>query len=424
MKTLNPRQLAAWVSLLAGILFMHGALAEPVSNSTQVPPSLLILLKNTLADHPDLLAAKADLQSARAALSASNQAVYNPELEINYENADVKTQRIGISQTIDWGGQQGSRTGMARAGFQQAVAEYEMNVQSLISNLLTALAQNQTGKELTLLSNETLQLMQEFKDVAGRRYRAGDLSQVELNLARLAYSQALLSQANTLANSIEAREKLRALLGVLPSSLPDLPEALPEPKLNNELESFLQQLPVIRSQLAEVQVAREQVNLRKSEKAWNPTIGVSAGTEGEESLVGINLSIPLNIRNSFSAEVDAAQQDLIAGQQRMQLTYRKTRAGLIATTERYRHLRNTWNAWRQESRSSVEQQLSLIKRLWKSGDISASDYLLQLKQALETQASGLELRYQLWQVAFEWMSQTNTIDNWLNIEIDSPVKNK
>jgi len=171
-------------------------------------------------------------------------------------------------------------------------------------------------------------------------------------------------------------------------------------------------------------VAREQVNLRKSEKAWNPTIGVSAGSEGEESLVGISLSIPLNIRNSFSAEVDVAQQDLIASQHRTQLAYREIRASLIATTERYRHLLNTWNAWREDSRSSVEQQLSLIKQLWKSGDISASDYLLQLKQALETQASGLELRNQLWQVAFEWMSQTNTIDNWLNIETDSPVKNK
>jgi len=403
---------------------MHGALAETTSDSIQVSPPLLNLLKSTLADHPDLQAAKADLLSAKAGLKASNQAIYNPELEIDYEDTDVKTQRIGISQTIDWGDQQGSRTGMARAGFQQAMAEYEINVQSLMSNLLTALAQNQTGKELALLSKETLQLMQEFKDIAGRRYRAGDLSRVELNLARLAYSQALLSQANTLANSTEANEKLRALLGVMPMSLPNLPEALPEPKLNIELESFLQQLPVIRSQLAEVQVAREQLNLRKSEKAWNPTIGVSAGTEGEESLVGINLSIPLNIRNSFSAEVDAAQQDLIARQQRTQLTYRKTRAGLIATTERYRQLRNTWNAWRQESRKSVEQQLSLIKQLWKSGDISASDYLLQLKQVLETQASGLELRYQLWQVAFEWMSQTNTIDNWLNIEIDSPVKNK
>jgi len=424
MKILNPRQLAAWVSLLASILSMQGALAEPISDSTQVPPRLVNLVKNTLTDHPDLQAAKADFLSAKAVLRASGQAVYNPELEIEYEDADVKTQTVGIRQTIDWGDQQGSRTGMAQAGLQQAVAEYEMNIQSLISNLLTALAQNQTGKELALLSNETLQLMQEFKDIAGRRYQAGDLSQVELNLARLAYSQALLSQASTLANSIEAREKLRALLGGLPSNLPDLPEALPEPKLNNELESFLQQLPVIRSQLAEVQVAREQVNLRKSEKAWNPTIGVSAGSEGEESLVGISLSIPLNIRNSFSAEVDVAQQDLIASQHRTQLAYREIRASLIATTERYRHLLNTWNAWREDSRSSVEQQLSLIKQLWKSGDISASDYLLQLKQALETQASGLGLRNQLWQVAFEWMSQTNTIDNWLNIEIDSSVKNK
>jgi len=430
MKILNPRQLAAWVALLSVIMIFNTVSAEsaPVVTTAGIiknaSPALTHFIKNSLTDHSNLLAAKADVMSASAALRASDQAVYNPELEFDYEDTDITTKSIAISQTIDWGDQQGRRTVLAKAELHKVKAQYKMAIQSFIRNLLMGLAENQTKKELAQLSHETLKLMQEFRQIAERRYQAGDLNRVELNLARLAYNQALMEQANALSNATEASEKLRATLGTLPSSLPVLPERLPEPVLKNDLEVFLQQLPVIRSQLAEVQVARQELALRKSETAWDPTISVSAGSEGKEDLIGFNLSIPLNIRNNFSAEVDVAHQNLIAHEQRAQLAYRDTRATLIVATDRYRNLLKAWNSWREQSRISVDQQLTLIKQLWQAGDISAADYLLQLKQALETQATGLELRNQLWQVAFDWMSLTASIDSWLNIDTSSTLLEK
>lgn len=413
MKILKSQQTIAWVFLFAGVSsFSANALAENHTASSALTQFVTQSLKN----HPDLLAAKAEIQSAKAALRASDKAIYNPQIEFDYEDTGVTTQSIGISQTIDWGDKRGSRNQFATAQLNKATATYEMAMQTIIKKLLGGFANFQTGTELAELSKETLQLMQEFQEIAKQRYQAGDVNQVALNLAQLAYNQALMEQAGILSNATEARENLRALLGSLPAELPVLPEQLPVPTLNQDLEAFLQQLPIIRAQLANVDIARKQVELRKSEKAWDPTISVRAGSEENESLVGFNLSIPLNIRNSFSAEVDAAQQDLISRQQRMQLAYRDARARLIVTTERYKNLLNAWNSWRENSRNSVEQQLVLIKQLWQAGDISASDYLLQLKQALETQAAGFELRNQLWQVAFDWMSQTNTIDNWLSID--------
>jgi outer membrane protein, heavy metal efflux system len=433
MKTFNPGQLTAWISLLAAAVLSSGvmntAFAQTVSATTPpvsqgASPELSRFVKTSLLDHPDLLAAKADIQSAKATLRASDQAIYNPKIEFDYEDAQEKTKIVGISQTIDWGDQQGSRSGVANARLKRALANYEVATQSIISKLLSGFAEYQTNSELAGLSRETLALMREFKQIAERRYQAGDLNQVELNLARLAYNQALMEQAGALSSATEARENLRAILGVFPTTLPALPEHLPGPDLKDDLQAFLQQLPAIRGQLAGVQAARQQVELRKSEKAWDPTISVTAGSEGDADLLGFNLSIPINVRNTFSAEVDAAQQELIASEQRTQIVYRDTRGRLVMTAERYANLLNAWNSWRENSRNSVTQQLQLIKQLWQTGDISASDYLLQLKQALETQAAGLQLRNQLWQVAFDWMSQTNTIDNWLNLDINSLASNK
>ena len=423
MKILCPRQFAVWVSTIAIVTLVNTALAETASDNTQ--DTLLYLsgfIASSLDNHPELVAAKADIQSARAALRASDQAVYNPELEFDYEDTDVKTRSIGISQTIDWGDQQGSRTAVAQAELLKSSADYDLAMQSFVSNLLRHLSQNQTKKELALLSKETLKLMQEFKVIAERRFQSGDLGRVELNLAQLAYSEALMKHASQQANAYQAQEQLRALLGEMPDKLPDLPEILPEPSLPQDLNAFLQTLPVMRSLLAEVQAARQTVAVRQSEKAWNPTIGLAAGTEGEESLVGIKLTIPLNVRNSFSAEVDAAQQDLIAIEQRSHLAYRNLRADVLSSAERYRQLQKAWNDWQNISQHSVKQQLSLIKQLWRAGDLNTTDYLVQLKQTLETQGSGLELRGRLWQVAFDWMVNTTSIHQWLGINLHEQDK--
>lgn len=423
MKILCPRQFAVWVSTIAIVTLVNTALAETASDNTQdTLLSLSGFIASSLDIHPELLAAKADIQSARAALRASDQAVYNPELEFDYEDTDVKTRSIGISQTIDWGDQQGSRTAVAKAELLKASADYDLAMQSFVSNLLRHLSQNQTEKELAQLSNETLKLMQEFKVIAERRFQSGDLGRVELNLAQLAYSEALMKHASQQANAYQAQEQLRALLGEMPDKLPDLPEILPEPSLPQNLNAFLQTLPVMRSLLAEVQAARQTVAVRQSEKAWNPTIGLAAGTEGEESLVGINLTIPLNVRNSFSAEVDAAQQDLIAIEQRTHLAYRNLRADVLSSAERYRQLQKAWNDWQNISQHSVKQQLSLIKQLWRAGDMNTTDYLVQLKQTLETQGSGLQLRGRLWQVAFDWMVNTTSIHQWLGINLHEQDK--
>jgi len=435
MKILNPRQFAAWVLMLAGVGFFTSTIAAPVTG-TEASASLSLsnFIKTSLADNPEFLALKADLQSAKATLRAADQAVYNPELELDYENIDEinsTIQTVGISQTIDWGDLQGSRTAIGRMGLQKATASYKLASQSFLSDLLMRQADHQTQIALQKLSNESLALMASFKTIAESRYRAGDLSQVELNLALLAYHQALMEQANVQSDASEAREKLRVLLGYSAGDfvgdsfkkIPGLPEQLPTPKIKGDLDSFLQTLPLVKVQLADLQLSRNQVELKKSERAWNPTIGVRAGKEDDDSLIGFNLSIPLNVRNNFSAEVDAAQQESIATEQRAHIAFRDARARIIVATERYRSLLTAWNNWRKYGRSSVDQQLSLIKKLWQSGDISASDYLLQLKQALETRATGLKLRNQLWQVAFEWMSLTDRLDDWLNIQIELPGKN-
>jgi len=413
-----PQHCVRLVVLAVGL---HSSTAYSVQNSSA---SISQMMQMNMQDHPQLQALKAELRSAKAQVRAANQAIFNPELELDYEETDIETKSVGIRQTLDWGDQRGSRTAAAQAQFNHAMASYEQAIQTLLKEQLSRIAEYQTNQELKQLADEKLKLMLEFKQVSERRFEAGDLNQVERNLTQLSYSQAVMEQANVNADAIEAREALYVMFNNLPKELPHLPAELPPPELESDLEKFIQQLPAVRQTIAEINSARQTVKLRKSETAWNPTIGLSAGKEGDENLVGVNLSFPLNIRNNYSAEVDSANESLIAIEQRAHIAFREIRARIISTNGRYKALLHAWKNWQDKSRNSVDQQLILVKKMWQVGDISTADYLLQLKQALETKATGIELRNQLWQVAFEWMSMVSTLDDWLNIEIETEILNK
>ncbi len=390
--------------------------ASEVIKST-APKNLKQFIQSVLVNHPRLLEARAGLEMANANLTAATQPLYNPEIEIDSEKTDIKTSYLQLSQTIDIGDKQGARTKVSQSVFQQAQAEYTLAIQQLAHDLLLAIAQQQTREEIYKLAQKNLELMKEFADLSEQRHQAGDLSQVELNLARLAFSEVIMTYAQAASESTSANESLRAILGSSPDALPKLPEKLPEARIPDDQEKFLRNLPALRAQQSGVESARQTVKLRMSEQSWDPTISLRGGKEDKETLAGLTLTIPLNIRNSYKAELQVAQQQLLQSEYQALQFYRELRAKILTSTKRYQLLQDTWGKWQQTGKTSVTEQLKLIKQLWKAGDMSTTDYLVQLKQAIDTQTAGFELRGELWQSAFDWMNKTSNITTWLNLDL-------
>ncbi len=416
-------------SLLASVL-LTGCLCSPLSAEQGVaagqekiklesmaPAALTQALQTVITQHPRKRAAQAGLEASRASLRAADNALYNPELEIDSENAGDDTSYIQLSQTIDMGDRRGSRTSVAQSRLLKAAADYDLALQELTHDLLISIAEKRTQDKLANLAGRGLQLMQEFADVAELRYRAGDLNQVELDLARLAYTEALMTHAQALSDAAAAKESLRAIFVHLPNKLPVLPDELPYARLPADSDGFIRALPTMRALEAAVSAKRYTVKLRKSERSWDPTIALRGGKENSDRLIGATLTIPLNIRNTFRAEVEEAQQELINSEQLAQQMFRDQRARVLATTERYRLLQQAWVNWKKTGRVSVKRQLSLIKKLWRAGDMSTTEYLVQLKQALDTQSAGYELRGRVWSAGFDWLLVTASINDWLQLKV-------
>ncbi len=411
---------AALVFLLLQSLWVSTSVAADATTAlTQEEKQFANWLRSHVDAHPAVLAARAQIDAARSRVAAADKALFNPELELDLEKTDIDTQTLGFSQEIDWGDQRGARTRIAELQQQIAWLDYVETRHDVAAELLSALAQWLGASSVYQLAEQRLELMRRFAELAALRHKAGDLSQVDLDLATLALSEARFQSAIAYSDKVSSKQKLVTLTGDDSEQWPALLDRLPVLKLQDEdLQAILEKLPAMRRVKAQVLAAQAEVAMRRSEASANPTIAIRGGKDGDESLIGLNLSIPLQVRNNFQAEIEAANAEYIAAQSDANNRLRQLRSRLRSALSSYQASLSAWQAWLHSGDRSLKQQITLLQRLWKAGELSTTDYLVQLKQALDTRASAYEQRSVMWQNWAEWLAASGQIQEWL-LDADS-----
>jgi cobalt-zinc-cadmium efflux system outer membrane protein len=72
--------------------------------------------------------------------------------------------------------------------------------------------------------------------------------------------------------------------------------------------------------------------------------------------------------------------------------------------------------WRSSKGTSVQRRSELLENLWRAGELSTADYLLQLKQTLDTELAGAELESRLWRSSTEYLSANGQLESWLGLD--------
>jgi len=405
-------------AVAAGILASSLATAEQVSPAQtanvggQSRPVVSEFIQSVLENHPFLASARANLTAARARARAQGRPLYNPELELGYENGEVTTREIGISQAFDFSGKRGARTRVANTEIDAAIAAFDLEQKSLRASLLMALADYQTSFELFSLSQHGVQLSEGFLELAERRNLAGDLPLTELLTARLALAEAKVEQNLALGRLSTAQEKLIALSGQERQIWPLLQNNPPGNLLAFEPDGIVN-LAELRLARALSEASKNRIRVAQSGRIPDPTVGARFGKEGQGSLFGLNVSIPIPARNSYGAEVDAARAKYLASEQDYQAIYRNASARLGATKNRYLEATNSWRIWMESGATSLAQQRQIIEQLWQAGEISAVNYFVQLGQTITAEKSSIELRGRVWGAWFQWLDASGQIDNWM-----------
>ena len=377
-------------------------------------PALTNFVWAVVETNPRVQAARAAMEASRALESAAGKPLYNPELEADYESAVDRTWEVGIGQTLDWSGKRKARASAAASDRHAVEAEYLATRRDLAVDLLSGLTLYQVGVQRDTLAAERERVMRDFAQLAERRFDAGDLNQVEADLATLASIDAQIQKATAAADLAEAKQAVRNLtLHSESDRWPSVDSNLPVMPTVNDPQEWVLDLPEILAAQRKVDSADALVDLREKERRPDPTLSLRGGREDDSTLVGVTLSVPLYIRNSFKYEVSAAVAERDQAQQIVDDLLRRAYARFVSASERYQLARDAWQGWEQVGQLSLQRQGDLLQRMWEAGELSTTDFLVQLRQTLDTRDSALDLQLTMWRAWFEWLAASGQVDKWL-----------
>lgn len=383
-------------------------------------PALAGWIQEVIMQNPTFQAARAAVDAAAGRQRAASQPLFNPELAFEYEHSDTTTTAGGIDQSIDWSDKRRARTAVAELQLQAAGATLRSSRQLLATDLLRVLADWQTAAAIVGASEQQQMLMTRFVDIAEQRRKAGDLGKVELDLAHLAAADADFQLANAGEDLIRARQAVTALTGSAARAWPRYPLLPDLDPQQLEVERLLDELPSMQEAQARVAAGRAAVRLATLETHPDPSLGLRVGKEDSDTLTGISVSIPLFVRNNFHAEVEVANAELVLAEREAANLRQQARAGLIAAAQIYRNASLAWKSWEASGAPRLSQRTDLLNRLWLAGELDTTDYLVQLKQALDTEVSAIEQRGRMWRAWADWLAASGQADHWLNLAGDTP----
>jgi cobalt-zinc-cadmium efflux system outer membrane protein len=410
---------------LLSALALHAAPRSDQSSSSPsitalavpAPGALQVAMRRVWDTSPQVQAARAELDAARARAQAAAQPLYNPSLDLAAENADVDRRTAGLSLALDLSGKRRARTSQGEAELSASEAGYallrrDVAAQWLAAWSTAALAARQAG-----LGRQRLALMQRFDQLAAQRLKVGDISSPERDLAGLGLGEAQVQQATLESNLARARATLLAISGQASSEPPPLPEALP-PTSASIRPRPLDELPQLTQARAELASAEAGVTVARRARIPDPTLSLTGGRVRSgprtDQVIGLSVSIPLPVLNTGRAEVLAANAEVDAASANVRAQEQTARAALQEAQARYGALRSAAEAFRHGRAAAFEDRTTLLERLWRAGEISTSDYLVQLKQSLDTALSGQELESQAWQAWFDYLTAAGRLTDWID----------
>lgn len=402
-----------WWALLGTCVFIL-----PMPGHTQAP-AWNDWLVSQIQQHPDVLAAREQMLGSNASADAAEQPLYNPELSTDLErNGDEGNYQVSVQQTIDWWGRRDA--GQRQAGFMRnaGAALYRLKVLDKTAEALTALVEWHAANRAAAIAQTQHQQLNTLLELVEKRQQAGDLGSIDAELTFLSLSRQLVQVAKVEATLEKAEAGVSELLPGWTPVRGGLPEHFwPSPPDFTTDREVLKHPAVTRAH-AHWQSLKEQAEVARRAAGAEPTVGVNAGRDGGQSVVGLTFSIPLKVRNNSSAETRAAERAALEAEARFQAIYRKQRFDWQAAQAVWQRLEQQYHRWQTLVQGRIESSAELLERQWRSGDLPTTDYLQALSHRAESLLAGIELQKQTWLARTEVLQQSGRL---VDVAMPSPT---
>jgi outer membrane protein, heavy metal efflux system len=186
----------------------------------QLPITLDQAFARARARAPQIIAAEARIDEARGRLTGASILLQeNPTVETAVgprfsPNGDTTDSDVSVSQTFELGGRRSARIAGARAGIDRETATSRDVARRLLRDVGVAFTRGLAARERLRLAEASSKIADELFQSMNRRYQAGDVPILDVNLARNTSARARAETRSAHASYITAMGDLRIFLGM------------------------------------------------------------------------------------------------------------------------------------------------------------------------------------------------------------------
>ena len=300
---------------------------------------------------------------------------------------------IGIAQEFETGGQQQARRAIAEAAVERRTLDADAMARAVLVDVATLFLKGLAAAERVQVADAADTISRALRDASERRFTLGDISAIELNLARVDAARTASTLASLRAEVTTAVGALQTLLRLPPGERIRLEGTLDvtAPAALVQLESAIAMRPDLAARAAEVREAEAETQLGRGMARPNLGLRVAYEREADDHIVlgGLSLTLPV-FQTGQSALAGGVAR---AGRARLDLEA----ARATALSE----LRSTYEAFEQRASAvaaaaaalpSLADNDNLAQRSYEAGEMNLTDLLLLRRNALEARQSLVALR--------------------------------
>jgi outer membrane protein TolC len=368
--------------------------AAPVAEGDTL--SLAALLREALANHPDVLRARAAGDAEREGMRAAG-ALENPVLELAldeqpFDGSGSGQRQVGVSQEIPFPGKRGMRTDAARLRADAALELARSAERAVIAEVKVAYWELFLRERRTAILRESRVAMADIVAAARTRYETGLGGQQDLLLAMVEASKLDGEILHTEAVAAAARSRLNLLVGrdaETPLGRAAAESATPfDARLEDLLAAARGTRPSVRAAESEAAAAEAQARLARAAARPDFLLGgmymqMPEGSDEWRASLGITLPVWKGRREDATAREAARRHEAARGA----LEVERLRAA-ASVEEQYAHVvseREIVGLYRRE----ILPQADLAYRSARAGYLAGRETFLVLLEAVR---NSLEIR--------------------------------
>jgi outer membrane protein, heavy metal efflux system len=347
---------------------------------------------------PQIVSARLALEESRGRLAgASVRFQSNPQIDAVIGNRNGPDTRftdfeLGLGQSFEPGARRSARIAGATAAIAQTSANAEEVTRTVLRLAASAYYRAVHAKERIKLLNATYELASTVHSAADRRFKAGDIAILDVNIARASLARVRAEREGAEASKSIALGELQQLLGL--KSEVDVDGSLSragDTDLNAALQTAAQR-PELRALEASIQEAEAELRLGLSFSKPEYGVGVRYAREEGDQIVlgGMTVTLPMFSKGQEQRAVGAARAarlraELDAARSRVQI---EVRAAFDAYTRRLSAVRML----ETDAIPGLDENEQLTTRSFEVGQLGLPELLLIRREILDTRSQYLDAR--------------------------------